>query len=212
MNQDIPSQQSPTVVQPTPQPATQESQQVVAASPKASQKPSKKKILFVVFFLILIAAGLTAGYLLLLQKPEPETQEVTTVTTPPTNVPISPSVAHFVGSKTITLSNLSDSSPSGSATLNIDPDNVTISIDVGLLDPPEGQFYQGWVLKTDEDYRSIGTLLKNNNGRYIATKSTKVLPTDYFEPSELYNIVVISLETIEDNTIETRVLEGTFTQ
>jgi len=206
MNQDNQGLQNPSIVQPPPQPEpVQNTQPMASISPETPQKFPMKKIVLVSVILFLIVAGTVIAYVLL-QKPK--TQEVVTDTTPPTIARTTPPVAHYIGSEKITMSNVSDDSTSGTATLDVSAD--TISTFLELPEPPEGQFFQAWALNTEADYRSIGKLLKNNEGRYVVTKNTQVLPSDFFEPSELYNIIVVSLEVADDNIIETRILQGTF--
>lgn len=207
MDESVQEQSIPTALQPQPpdMPATTE-------VPETGVKPPRKFPRFVIILLIVLVIGGILAYFLLqrLDRTKPAaTDAQKTIRQSPTPQSQTP---HYVGSQTITLRDLTGSISSGTASRKIDSDNISVLLEAGLPDPEEGQFYQAWLIKTGDDYLPLTKLSKNIEGKYTSTNNVNIRPSDSFLFSDLYNTVVVGLETTEDNTIETKILEGTFTQ
>lgn len=194
-----------TTVQPTTQP--EDGQEVVTMTPpETPPKPFPKIIVIAGGLLVLFIAGGAITYFLL-QKPQPKPTSLSPAPTQPVET-----VSHYVGSQTIGLRDLQEGNLSGTATRTITATLSSHSIQANLTDPPDGSAYQFWIVKDQEVLGPMGTFAKNQDGQYIATSNRSLQQTDSFSFDDLYNTIVVSLETKDDGVMETKVLEGTFTQ
>jgi hypothetical protein len=105
------------------------------------------------------------------------------------------------------LKEVGDLGGSGIAIRKFEEGQFTHSILVDLPDPETGYFYEGWLAKGEEgedDYSIIST------GRLRLAKGGWML--DFSSRTDLsdYEKVIVSLERVFDNTIEEKVLEGSF--
>lgn len=105
------------------------------------------------------------------------------------------------------LKAIGDTDGSGIAIRKFEENKFTHSVLVDLADPDQGYFYQGWLVKGEEGkdgYEVVST------GKLSLAKGGWML--DYTSSSDLssYNRVIVSLEKVFDNTIESKVLEGDF--
>ncbi len=185
--------------------------QQTSPSNKLSKSQAIKIILIVLLFSLLIG-GIIVMYYLILKSPV--TQKPTSQTPIPATEEVpKETVSHYVGSQTITLRDESDGAPSGSAYRNISTSRVKHSITALLPDLEQDKYYQAWMIKPGNTFK-LGTLSINDQGSYsldtnFQFDSSTFLFTDF---DTIHNTIVISLETINDQTIETKLLEGTFTK
>lgn len=107
----------------------------------------------------------------------------------------------------ITLRSVGNASGSGNATRTYDGTTFTHTVSASLPDPAAGKFYEGWLVQADKKtFISTGALTKDGVA-YVLTFSDQSDRRDY-------PLVVITEETTAngtDNTPETHVLEGAFT-
>ena len=211
MDQTVQAQTPQPVVQtPPPQPPTMP---VTPSAPESQPKPSRKAPVVLIILLILLAVAGTGSYFLLRQQEEAEpAAPLVHRPTLPSPTP-QPKVDHYIGSQTITLLDVSGGTASGSATRNITAGNTAHTIQVSLPDPLEGSLYQVWIVRSG-NFIPIGKLIADVSGSYtLSTNFTfdpKSPPFKTFE--ELHNTIAVTLETTDDEVMETRILEGTFTQ
>lgn len=131
----------------------------------------------------------------------------------PSPTPAEGQVTHYIGSQTIDLKDVRGENSSGSAKRTYTATLSTHSVNASLSDPPAGSVYIVWIIKDNGNYIDLGKLEKQIDGKYTLLSSYLLPDTENsFSFDELYNTIVVSLETNEDNTIETKVLEGKFTQ
>jgi hypothetical protein len=78
-------------------------------------------------------------------------------------------------------------------------------VSANLNDPPEGQVYEGWLVRKEPslDFFSTGVMKRTPGGRYELTYKAD-------QPYDVYNDVVITLESKVDEIPEEHVLEGSF--
>lgn len=77
------------------------------------------------------------------------------------------------------------------------------AVEAMLPMPEEGMVYEGWLVNpTTDDYFSTGVMQESDSGKYTLSYMSQ-------RDSEGYDFVVITLETIVDDTPELHVLEGT---
>lgn len=124
------------------------------------------------------------------------------------------SIPHYVGNQSITLHNVTGENYSGTAIRSIIPFNILYAVYTNLPGPPEGAFYQVWRVKSESDIRQVNRLYDYRDGTYSTTAHESLDSSSlYFRTfDDLYNTLVISLETVDDDVMETKILEGTFTQ
>ena len=91
----------------------------------------------------------------------------------------------------------------GAANLLRKDNTLTLEILAKMQDPEEGQFYEGWLVQKLPTTKllSAGSLEKAEEGTY---KLVHTANADY----PTYNFVIVSIETIKDDIIETHILEG----
>jgi hypothetical protein len=102
------------------------------------------------------------------------------------------------------LTDVSGGNATGLAYRQIVNGVFSLSILADLPDPPSGEFYQGWLVKTngEEVMFSLGKFRIAKGGFLLDFSSA----TDYSD----YKTVVVSQEKVFDNNLETRILEGSF--
>lgn len=178
-----------------PQPVT-EQPPAISTIPQVIETPQKPKgrlYLLIVFILALILAGIGASFFLF-QKT---------------------SNTQYVGYQTIKLTDATGGTLTATATRSIVLNNIFISVEANLSDPPEGSFYQAWLVDKEGDIFPTGRLDKVPRGVYKNVNALKIVePFDDFKTVEElgYNTIVVSLEENDDIIMEQRILEGTFTQ
>jgi hypothetical protein len=151
-------------------------------------------------------------YYLILKSPT--TQEPISQTPIPAIEEVSKeTVSHYIGSQTITLSDVSGGTSSGTAKRNILTGNVTHSITASLPDLEQDKHYQLWIINNGNTI-ALGTLSINSQGNYFLETNFQSDSRGFFftDFNSMHNTIVISLETINDQTIETKLLEGIFTK
>ncbi len=197
------------VSQTSPVQGVSQTSPVQANTPKYSPK-SPLKAIIVVVLLVVLAGGIYAAYTFL--QPKPSTQKQTSGTAVPGTDQNNLSASHYVGSQTITLVDASGDN-SGNATRSIVPGNNFLVVYANLPDPGEGKFYQTWVAREDKSIHS-GKLFRFDPSTYSSVSSYAFDATNPpFEGFDgLYNTVIVSQETLDDNVMETKILEGTFTK
>lgn len=80
----------------------------------------------------------------------------------------------------------------------------SLILEAQLADPSNNQFYEAWLAKNsnDDNLLKLGKLQKSDNSYSISFNQDG----DFSE----YKIAVVTLETIEDDRSETKILEGSF--
>ncbi|MCK4785527.1 MAG: hypothetical protein KAV87_17370 [Desulfobacteraceae bacterium] len=206
MNQEIPV--SP---QPTP------SQQPSALTPSEEKSKGLPKIILVVL-LSLIIGGVAILYIIFQQTRESEPSLTPggvedQLITSTTSSQDQPSSLHYIGSQTITLRDSQGGGNSGNATRSIVSGNNFLVVNANLPDPEEGKFYQTWVA-LEENSPKTGRLYKVSPGTYSSVSNYAFDATNppFKDFDSLYNTVIVSQEALDDNVMETKMLEGTFTQ
>jgi hypothetical protein len=213
--QDNPSQlNQPSLTAQGPsdqQPAPQASPEMLLGS------PPKRPYIVLVIVVALLGGGLL-GYLSL-QQPAP--QDATPTEAPPTQTSQS-AAPHYVGEQTIMFRDVTGDNSSGSITRTITPGNISYLASISVPGPDEGSFFQLWAQKaedyTGEDFATdlalIASFEYQAQGSYTLEYDLSFDPQEPFFTSfhHLFNAVVVSLETVDDDVMETRILEGTFTQ
>lgn len=204
----------PVVQTAPPQPAAEQPPTTPASSdiPESQPKPSRKSLVVLTTLLILLAVAGTGSYFLF-QKQEGAEPAAPSVQIPtfPSPTP-QPQATHYLGSQTIALRDVSGGTSSGSATRSIIPGNVFHAVYATLPDPPEGQFYQAWAVGTENNFRGIGKLSKNFEGVYTTIRNSRFDSSTAYTFDEFFNTTIVTLESVDDEVMETKILEGTFTQ
>jgi hypothetical protein len=198
------------VSQTSPVQGVSQTSPVQANTPKYSPK-SPLKAMIVVVLLVVLAGGIYAAYTFL--QPKPSTQKQTSGTAVPGTDQNGVETSQYVGSQTITLRDSQGGGNSGNATRSIVPGNNFLAVYANLPDPEEGKFYQTWVVREEISVKS-GRLLSDTPGSYSSVSNYAFNATHprYKDSDGLYNTVIVSQESSDDNVMETKILEGTFTK
>lgn len=197
--------------QPSVQPRV--NQEVATLTTQSPPKSSSKKLIIASLVLVLVIGAIAY---FILQKPQSETppiaQQPTSISPTPTEPVIS--VTNYIGTSTVILSDVSGGSSSGNATRVNDIGKATLTLEATLPDPLEQNFYQAWVVNSGGGSRPLGRLSRENEGTYSLEVKFNFPPSSppFTEFDELHNTVVVSLESVDDDSIETKLLEGTFTR
>lgn len=207
MDESVQEQPITTASQPQPPDMT-----ATPEVPETGVKPPRKFPGIVIILLIILVIGGILAYFLFQRlertKPAATGAQKTTRQSPTPQQRTS----HYVGSQTITLGDLTGGLSSGTVTRNITQDNFSFSVNASLPEPLEGQFYQVWVVNVLSSASPVGKLSKNQDNSFSLEASYGVDPSDTFTFSDLYNLLVVTFETADDGVMETKMLEGTFTQ
>lgn len=150
-----------------------------------------------------------AGYFF----PKSQQHPASTQTTPtsPIQQPAQAPPKNYQGYQTINLRDFSGGTLSGLATRSIIPGNPSLYLSANLPESGEGQLYQTWLLKNANDYLLLGRVSRNDTESYSSVYFTKSPSFSSFNDVQ-YNKIIVTLEIADDNQMETKVLEGTFTQ
>lgn len=168
------------------------------------------KILIIISIIILIGAGLVIFMTL-----KPRFQDADTKSGLPTPSPSAyKQPSHYLGSQTVNLNDVSIGTSSGSVTRNITEGLVTHVVQTQLPDPEEGYIYQTWLVRNNEELVRYAILIKNEQGSYTLNTEFKFDPAEppFTTFETMHNTFIVSKESVNDDLIETRILEGTFTQ
>lgn len=174
---------------------------------------SPKKIIVVLIVLLLLGVGLFAVYSLVLTPTSKQPQsvapgsDVTDVTEP-----TSGGTSHYTGSSIVTLTDVAGSGATGIATRRITSGNVFHSINADLPDPVEGEFYKAWILRNSAEVLPLGRMSKGTNQNYTFENnfSFDAANPSFIDFNELHNTIVVSREFLDDNFMETQILQGNF--
>lgn len=130
---------------------------------------------------------------------------------PPVSPPITPSVQETIEKTfnvnipkdvdTAEMKDVSGGNGSGLATRKWQNGKFTHTILADLPEPPKGEYYEGWLSK-DDQFVSTGKLRVAKGGYLLEFNSSK----NYSD----YPKVAVTLEKINDQKPETRILEGSF--
>lgn len=186
-----------------------EQQPVTVMSPETPQRSSLKVPVIIIVILFVLAGAGFLGYSFLFKQEKTSGQGA--VPTPSAIEPTKPTVGQYTGSSSITLRDVTSSGYSGSAHRSVIPNYIFRSVHATLPDPPEGQFYQFWIAKQTGDLIPIARLFKDFEGMYSFVEGGKPLRANSTF-NDLSNTMVVSLESQDDENMETRLLEGTFTK
>ena len=107
--------------------------------------------------------------------------------------------------ETITLTDVSGGSSSGTATRSFDGSNFLHTLSAQLPSLGSDQFYEGWLVSTDVNPKviSTGRLNATQTGQYALVYTSG---TNLFSHPQ----VIVTLETKDDGRPETHILEGSF--
>lgn len=191
----------PSITQPS------SNQQTTLPEPSETTPPSTlKSLLFVAAIVIFLVLGGVVGYISLKQSnsevPAPATVQTT-----------QKSATNYVGTQTIALRDLSGGNSSGTVTRTITEDYVRHHVTATLPYISENTFYEVWIIRADGQDIPVDELRKSdaNDDFTLMTEHYPLTPASVpFE--QLFNTIVISFETADDFSMETKILEGTFTQ
>jgi len=196
-----------------------------------SSHGSTKKIFFLVVVAAFIVVGGASVYIALrgLSSPEPvilqeskafETPEVS-VKTPGNQVgfpletfPRSDEAPsnHYIGTQTLVLKDVIGGNSSGKVIRTIDATLSTHSVEALLPFLEPGSYYALWITNSEGSQISVGGLEWNDVQEKYLSSDEFELPTYGFSFDDLYNTATISMEKQTDDVMETKILEGTFTQ
>ena len=109
--------------------------------------------------------------------------------------------------KNTTLKDVTGKASTGTAYILRVDNSLTHYIQATLPDPKEGNQYEGWLVKKTPTltFFSTGVLIKEANGNYILRYGVD----DFDNTTKGLNFVVVTEETVIDETPETHILEGT---
>jgi hypothetical protein len=104
---------------------------------------------------------------------------------------------------TADLIDVSGGNSSGKGYISRAKDLLEHRVVANLPDPKGSNFYEGWLVqqKPTLKFFSTGDMVKEANGQYTLSYES----VDLYEG---YNFVVITLETVKDETPETHIIEG----
>ena len=107
--------------------------------------------------------------------------------------------------ETITLTDVTGRSSSGTATRSFGGSNFLHTLSAQLPSPGAGQFYEGWLVSDDLEPQviSTGKLNATQSGEYALVYTSG---TNLFSHPQ----VIVTLETKDDGRPETHILEGSF--
>jgi len=161
--------------------------------------------------LILIAGG--TFYFLVVRKSEVAEQAGSSPRA--VSVPVSQGTGSFyTGSQAIVLADLMGANLSGTAYRSIMFGHIFWAAYITAPDPPEGKFYQMWVVQNEIVKYPAGILYKDWEGYYTGVYGyTLDTSGSYYSTLEKFpNHIAITLETVDDTTMEQKLMEGTFTK
>lgn len=104
-----------------------------------------------------------------------------------------------------TLTDVTGGTSTGTAYVLRKDGKLTFTVTAHVPDPENGTFYEGWLVKADANpvqYEDTGKLTKQKDGSYEVSYSSD-------EIYEGYNMVVVTLEKVDDQKPEKHILEGT---
>ena len=109
--------------------------------------------------------------------------------------------------KNTILKDVTGKTSTGTAYILRVDNSLTHYIQATLPDPKEGNQYEGWLVKKTPtlEFFSTGTMIKDDNGKYILRYGVD----DFDNMTKGYNFVVVTEETVIDETPEIHILEGT---
>lgn len=209
---EVPVRPAPQFQDPakSPDSSIQNSESSTPPIMKSKGKPSGKLFLVLVIVLFMLI-GITAAVYLLFFQPDKkinlqEPNGVTGSTPKTTNTP-----AHYQGNVSIELADLTDSSYSGKVTRIYEESVSTYIVEAALPDPNENEVYEFWLIHPEKGNINVGNLLKVDE-KYSLRNVHYFDNTQSFQLEDLSNTVAVTLETVDDEIMETKILEGTFTQ
>lgn len=105
----------------------------------------------------------------------------------------------------ISLEDKKDQDATGIATRKYTDDTFIHSVLADLPDPADGEFYQGWLVKGEDEQEDI-----RKTSKLRIAKGGYLLEFEAGEDLTDYNKVIISKETTDDSEMEEIVLEASF--
>lgn len=189
------------------QPISNEQPVVPVISAKSTRKGP---IIIVVLLGILVGGGILAYSLV--QKPANEESPTTSRKTITPSRTTGVTTPHYIGEQNIVLLDVSGGTASGAAIRSISSGVSQHSVYASLPDPPQGEFYQAWVVGLANDFITIGRLSMDETGVYSVISDYNFDPSDTFAFSDLFNTVIVTLEKEDNGVTGTKILEGYFTQ
>jgi len=184
---------------------------VLGVVSEARSRFSLNKLVFVGLGLLVFVTGIVF-YFLVIRKPGVVEQG------PPgrkVSVPLSPeSGSYYTGSQAIVLADLMGADLSGTGYRSVMPGHIFWAAHITAPDPPEGKLYQMWIVSNEIQYQPAGVLYKDSSGFYSNVYGfTFDTSAPFFSTlEELPNHITISLEAVEDTTMEQKLMEGAFTK
>lgn len=174
---------------PPPPPST-------VGGPGSSLNP-KLVIAIIVAVLVVVAV---AVYFLLLKKPSPAPVVIPQPKFTPTP---SPSSGLSPTEQVATLKPETGKSGSGEASRSVVPGRFVLTVTAELPDPGQGKFYQVWLIRPTSAAQFAAGQLKQSGNRWVLT-------LDQTRDASAYSNVMVTLETVDDQKPETKILTGSF--
>lgn len=194
---------------PDVQPQITPEQPPVTIMPHETPPKRSLKGLVIIVVIVILVGALFLVYSSVGKREKTNGQRA--ISTSPTIQPTKPAAGQYTGSNSITLRDLSGIGYSGTAHRSIIENYFFRSIHANLPDPTEGQFYQVWIGNSQDEFIPIGSLYKDVVQRYSFVEGSEP-ETEILSFADMRNTIVISLESQDDGVMETKLLEGTFTQ
>ncbi len=194
------------------QPSLQENTSSLQPSPRSWFTRRKIPLFSVIVMMVLLGIVLVVY---LLSQRSFDNQPRTENPIPVSSLPIESSTSTIFGTQTVNLVAIQDASPSGFgyANRNITSYNILHHVLAVLPKPPQGTFYEAWLIRNPNENFSLGRLYRSEEGQYLLTSDWVYFPNELpFSSFEDFPKIVVSLETSEDDVIERRLLVGQFSE
>jgi len=175
--------------------------------------PFKNKLVLIALGIFVFIAGV-AFYFLVVRKPEVKEEETPSFREIGSASPSQGSGTFYTGSQAIVLTDLTGTNLSGTAYRSIITGQIFWAAYITAPDIPQEQFYQMWVVSNELQYQPAGILYKDANGYYSRSYGYTFDPgKPFFETvDQLPNTLVITVEVVDDTTMEKKLMEGVFTR
>lgn len=172
------------------------------------------KIIISTIIIIIILGGLYLFFNTSSSKIDSKKQELIEQKNTPSKITEeTPVIEEYLGqiidnplTKNTTLEDVTGKTSTGTAYILRVDNSLTHYIQAVLPDPKEGNQYEGWLVKKTPTLKffSTGVMTKDVNDKYILRYGVD----DFDNITEGYDFVVVTEETIIDETPETHILEG----
>jgi len=215
---DDPTQEQQNPINQYPQPQTGEVEQSSLPTQVTSNQQiitkqvntkSKKPLIIIALLIVILAiSGVTFGILTRnREKVDSKSKDVPLLTS---KIPPSPTPESFIRTETINLVDRTGGSSTGMVTRTRTLTYHKHQISAQLPDLEVGQYYFVWMGESPDSLFQIGELIKNENNYVLEDLYEYAQPYISSEFLPALNLLVVSLETSDDQIIENTILEGNF--